>query len=200
MKARTREQWMLAGVEALRPRFEAAGHPIPEKVRVSTGWPGGKGTKRSTIGQCWATATVADGTAAIFISPVLSDPVAILATLTHELCHAADDCKSGHRKGFIEIAKSVGLVKPWTATTPDEGLKADLAAIAKRLGTFDHGAIAQSGRSTQTTRMLKVVCPDCGCVVRMTRKWLDTAGAPKCGCGTYMEEDLAGLLRRFVGR
>lgn len=184
----TREQWMLKGVEALRPLFVAAGHPIPTKVRVSTGWPGGKGTKRTTIGQCWATSASADGVAAIFISPVLSDPVAILATLTHELAHAADDCSHAHKGPFIAIAKAVGLVKPWTSTSPNPELAETLKGIAKRLGTFDHGAMRQSTRVTQTTRMLKVQCIYCGCVVRMTRKWLDEAGAPTCGCGSMMEE------------
>lgn len=29
-------------------------------------------------------------------------------------------------------------------------------------------------------RLLKVTCPTCGYVVRTTRKWLETAGAPIC--------------------
>lgn len=33
------------------------------------------------------------------------------------------------------------------------------------------------------SRLLKLTCEGCGCVVRMTRKWIDTAGAPTCGCG-----------------
>jgi hypothetical protein len=35
--------------------------------------------------------------------------------------------------------------------------------------------------------LLKVTC-ECGCVVRMTRKWLDEVGPPTCGCGTAMVE------------
>jgi hypothetical protein len=40
----------------------------------------------------------------------------------------------------------------------------------------------------QSTRMLKVACPDCGCVCRMARTWLDCAGAPTCACGAGMVE------------
>lgn len=186
-RTKTREQWLLAGVEALRPVFAGHGITVPP-VRVSTGWPGGKGTKRTTIGQCWPTVTVSDSIPAIFISPVLTDPVAILATLTHELCHAADDCHSGHRKGFITLAKAVGLVKPWTSTSPDPVLLGTLKVIAKKLGSYDHGSITNVGRIVQTTRMLRVSCPGCGCVARMTRKWLDESGTPTCGCGTEMIE------------
>ena len=38
----------------------------------------------------------------------------------------------------------------------------------------------------QTTRMLKVECPACGCIIRMTSKWLEEVGTPTCGCGTRM--------------
>jgi hypothetical protein len=185
----TREQWMLAGIEALRPHFAAAGIDIPEHVRISTGWPGGKGTKASVIGQCWASSTVSDGTSAIFISPVLKSPVAILSTIVHELVHAVDDCKSGHRGAFVKMAKAVGLMKPWTSTPPSLSLLSTLAAIADDLGPLDHGSISTSSRKgVQTTRMLKVECLTCGCVLRMTRKWLAEAGLPTCGCGSEMEE------------
>ena len=43
--------------------------------------------------------------------------------------------------------------------------------------------------SEQGTRMIKVTCADCGCVVRMTRKWLDEQGAPTCGCGGAMHAE-----------
>lgn len=36
------------------------------------------------------------------------------------------------------------------------------------------------------SRMLKVECPRCGCVVRMARSWMSRAGMPACGCGARM--------------
>lgn len=45
-----------------------------------------------------------------------------------------------------------------------------------------------SARPTQGTRMLKVACADCGCVVRMTRTWIERVGLPTCGCGSAMQE------------
>lgn len=34
----------------------------------------------------------------------------------------------------------------------------------------------------QTTRLIKVVCPYCECIARITRQWLSEVGAPFCGC------------------
>jgi hypothetical protein len=34
-----RQQWLEAVVEALRTKFAEAGYTVPEKIRVSIGWP-----------------------------------------------------------------------------------------------------------------------------------------------------------------
>jgi len=185
----TREQWLLAGVDCLRSIFVDAGFPIPSRVRVSVGWPGGRGKKSGVIGQCWPTDMAGDGLHHIFISPKLTDPVEVLATLAHELVHASVPKGSKHRGPFVKAAAKIGLVAPWTATKPSADFADALKAYAEGLGTYDHGGLTALGRqAVQTTRMLKVECPDCGCVVRMTRKWLDEAGAPTCGCGGEMQE------------
>lgn len=185
--AMTREAWLLAATEAMRPDFEAAGFPIPV-VRVSVGWPSGRSAKRDTIGQCWY--TTEDGAPAIFISPVLTKPVAVLATLRHELVHASVPQGSKHRGPFVKVAKAVGLIGPWTATVAGPELVLALDALAERLGQYGHAAVSKGdgGRKVQGTRMLKVECLDCGCIVRMTRKWIEDSGLPKCGCGGEMEE------------
>lgn len=33
---------------------------------------------------------------------------------------------------------------------------------------------------TQTTRLIKYQCRACGCIIRITRKWIDEVGAPLC--------------------
>lgn len=185
----SREAWMLAAVEELRPVFAEAGHPIPEHVRVSVGWPGGRGKKKGVVGQCWPGTSVADGIAAIFVSPVRVDPLDVLETLTHELVHAGGICD--HKRGFAAAAAKVGLVgdPAWTGTAIHPAARERFARLAEKLGTYDHAGISASERQRiQGTRMLKVECRDCGCVIRMTRKWLDEAGVPKCGCGGPMEE------------
>lgn len=183
----SREAWLTAAVEEMRPMFSEAGATLPARIRVSVGFPGGrKSSKTKTIGECWSTAAVADGVPTILISPLIADPVTMLSTLVHELVHAADDCKSGHKKPFQTLAAAVGLTGKWTATVASEDLAKVLTKMAKRLGDIDHGVLSPAAGKKQTTRMLKVECPGCGCVVRMTRKWLDEAGTPTCGCGTRM--------------
>lgn len=191
--ADTREAWLLRACNALRPIFEEAGEEVPA-LRVSVGWPGGRGKKDSVIGQCWSKASSADEVAALFISPVLVDPARILDVLAHEIIHAIDDCTSGHRGRFAKIAKAIGLTGPMTATTAGEALKVRLDEIAEALGDYPHAAMlkaaANSGPKTQGTRMLKVECAEgSGYVVRMTRKWIDEYGTPACPChGESMEE------------
>lgn len=185
----TREAWLLNAANALRPLFEALGEEVPA-LRVSVGWPGGRGKKGSVIGQCWSKASSTDEVASLFISPVLIDPLTILATLAHEIVHAIDDCESGHRGRFTKIAKGLGLEGPMTATTAGAELTETLKEIAADLGEFPHAAMTGggtgSGPKKQGTRMLKVECPEDGYTVRTTAKWL-AVGTPVCPCGTEME-------------
>ena len=189
---KTREQWLLQAVKALEPDFKKAGVELPP-VRVSIGWPGGRGNKQHVIGQCWMSAAVADGQPAIFISPALSEekPERILGVLIHELVHAVGNY--GHKGQFSRLAKQMGLTPPWTATGESEPLKERLARLAKRLGPFPH-AVVDPGHGlvgtgparppVQTTRMLKLACPECGYTVRTTAKWI-SVGLPICPVEGY---------------
>lgn len=186
----TREAWLTAAVEALTPLIEAVDAAVPP-VRVSVGFPGGRGRKNAVIGQCWAAEAATDKVAQVFISPTIVEPVQVLATLLHELIHAADANKSGHRGQFARIARAVGLQAPMTATTPSEALSATLRAVADGLGMFPHAALrtgVSGAHKPQGTRMLKIECAWCGYVLRTTRKWLDE-GLPTCHCGGPFEEN-----------
>jgi hypothetical protein len=92
------------------------------------------------------------------------------------------------REGFRGKATAIGLVGKMTATTVGEELLPKLTAIAERLGDYPHSVLKPSGKEkVQTTRMLKLECPEDGYIVRTTAKWLDV-GYPSCPCGTEMEE------------
>jgi hypothetical protein len=189
----TREQWLTDAVAALTPRFEALSLTVPT-VRVSVGWPGGRGKKNAVIGQCWSTAASADGVAQLFISPVLDDPVQVLSTLLHELAHAVDDNEHGHRGPFVRTVRGLGLVGKPTATVASEELAEELAELVEELGEYPHARLTSlaGGPKKQTTRMLKVACPGTGYTVRMTRKWIDEVGLPVCPCcDEKMEEVVA---------
>lgn len=201
-KFATREEWLVAAIDALRPRFELVGATIPA-VRVSVGWPGGRGKKNSVIGQCWAGSAATDGVAQVFISPVLGTVVGsegtegVLDVLLHELVHAVDDNKSGHKGEFTKLAKGLGLTGKMTATVAGPELTAHLTDLADRLGPYPHAAITAGadgadGPSKQGTRMLKVECVEgSGYMVRMTRKWLDEYGTPACPCHSERMEEAA---------
>ena len=90
----TREQWLQNAVIALTPLFSTKGYSVPN-CHVSCGF-ASSDVKRGHIGQCWGTKASADKVNQIFISPALSDSVAVLDTLMHELIHAVDDCKNKH--------------------------------------------------------------------------------------------------------
>lgn len=183
----TREEWLVAATDALRPLFAALGEEIPT-VRVSVGFAGGRGSKTSTIGQCWSGAASADGTAQIFVSPVLGDAARVLDVLAHEIVHAVNFSRgeSGHGAAFARIAKRLGLEGKMTATVAGGALASELRAIANRLGAYPHAALsAADGLGSvpkQGTRMLKVECPESGYTLRTTAKWLDAYGAPICPC------------------
>lgn len=183
----TREAWLTAAVRALTPVLEATGASVPP-VRVSVGWPGGRGKKQAVIGQCWAAEASADSVAQVFISPVLSDPALVLSTLLHELVHAVDSNKSGHRGQFARIARAAGLEGKMTATVASDALSARLQPVIDGLGTYPHAALragSQGAHKPQGTRMLKVECMHCGYTVRTTQKWIDQ-GMPSCPCGVIM--------------
>lgn len=178
----TREEWLTEAVEMFVPLFESVGAKVPE-VRVSVGWPGGRGKKNGVIGQCWNKNASADKVAQIFISPVLDDAVRVLDVLAHELIHAIDEGQSGHRGAFREMALAIGLEGKMTATVAGPTLRAELVSMASDLGAYPHAALnpGLSGIKKQGTRMLKVTCPESGYIIRTTAKWLDM-GTPSCPC------------------
>jgi len=203
----TREEWLQALVGSLRPVFSETGINIPTNIRVACGWPRVRGgTSRHVIGQCWPTVVSKDGTSEIFVSPVLDDGVEVGAVLVHELIHAIDDCRNGHRAAFRKIALAVGLEGPMRSTVAGPYLRQRLNVLCAKLGSYPHAclgtpinspkqadpAIVPSSGKSQGTRLRKVVCnrPDCGYAIWTTRRWL-TVGTPLCACGSIMREKTA---------
>ena len=191
----TREVWLLTLMERMRPDFDRAGFPLPGKIRASCSWPSKSAlaAKKKRIGEAWSSDNSGDKHFETFISPVLQDSITVGATLAHELVHCAVGLREGHRGRFVVCAKALGLEGKMTATVAGEALKARLQEIIAEIGEYPHAELKYSNApKKQTTRMLKVECPDCGCIVRMTRKWLDECGPPTCACGCEMVADGEG--------
>lgn len=217
----TREAWLNSAVEFFRPRFEEVGMPLPEKVHVSVGFPDGfGGESKYVLAICFARMASTGDINEIFISPEYDDTITVLGVLIHELIHAADDNKSGHKGAFAEAATRLGLTGKMTATVPGVTLAAELITISETLGKYPHkrtkvfeiladikanpvpaerkvpvgsaptGTIPRitSGRTSQKTYMLKLVCPSGdGFSVRATAKMIGI-GYPSCPCGQVMCE------------
>lgn len=184
-RTQSREQWLLDAVEIFRPWLADQEKPLPETVRVSVGWP--KGKRKTTIGVCHSSASAADGAPQIFISPAIAEETQVLATLLHELVHAADDCKNGHKAEFARVARGLGLTGKMTATEPGNDLFVRLYDVIGKLGEYPH-AVLTSAAPKQSTRMIKLHAPKCcGMILRTTQKWLDEAGTPFCPHMVEME-------------
>lgn len=205
-----REQWLSGCVEAFRPWFVDAAQSLhtpllPSYLHVSCGWPSEHALSRSArvIGQCFITGVSKGRVNEIFISPWLDNPVDVAATLLHECIHAADNCQHGHsQKVFGQLARHFGLDGELTSTHPSDELVVRLNCIARQLGSYPHSTLdaAQLGLPPldpskikfrcpkpgrirkQSTRLLKLACPECGYTIRTTSKWV-AVGLPTCVCG-----------------
>lgn len=204
----TRESWLHAAIEMLRPMFVQVGFPIPERIHVSVGFSAkGKGGENSIIrGECWKRMASEDDVNHVFISPEIGDTATVLAVLMHELIHAALDNEDGHAKRFAEAATRLGMTKPFTTATPDMALSAELIVMASELGDYGHAKLnahvnvkapvgpngepirITSGPKTQTNRHIKVACPQhTDYALRGSRAVLAVA-LPSCGiCGEEMK-------------
>jgi hypothetical protein len=156
-------------------RFE-----IPERVRVSLGWPkGGSGTEK--LGQCFSPKVSGDEFHEIFISPKLEDPVRLIGVSAHELVHATVGTEAGHRAPFRRVAVAVGLTGPMRATEESEEFAAWVRDhVLPIIGSYPASAITAPEKTRSVNRRIKCECPRCGMLVMTTRQWLEKVGAPDC--------------------
>jgi hypothetical protein len=172
-----RQQWLELTVEALRGRFAGVGYTVPEKIRVSIGWPK-RAASCGAIGECWSTEASSDRHAELFISPELTDGVRIADVLAHELVHATVGTAAGHKKPFKQCALRVGLSGPMRSTSAGPEFIAWAESLFKRIGPYPAGFLTDSPK--QGTRLLKCECATCGYLARVSQKWLALSGPPIC--------------------
>jgi hypothetical protein len=177
-KYKTREEWLLAAVEAVRPLFQEKRHELPHDCQVSCGF-ASTGTRSHHIGQCWSRSSSTYERNQIFISPALHEPVEVLDTLVHELVHAVDNCEHKHGKEFKKIALSLGMVGPMRSAGAGPELKAKLEGIAMSLGPYPHGKLKVVHQKAISRSRPRAKCPTCGFQVPMLKRFL-AYGAPIC--------------------
>jgi len=172
-----REEYLIKAIVELGYIFDRYDYELPE-VHVSCSWPGG-GSANKLIGECWSRSASKAGINEIFISPTIESGDKALEILAHELIHAIDDCKHGHRKEFSHIMKKIGLEGKPTATRAGERLRGEIAEIVELIGEYPHSAVRISAPK-QKSRQLKASCDECGAVWRMSNKWLLLAATCPC--------------------
>lgn len=180
-----REAWLQTATQALRAHFSAQGFTIPDNVRSTCGWPSKSATarKKRRIGECWSDDASDGKQFEIFISPALADPLSVIETLAHELCHATVGLKAGHGAAFKRCATAIGLEGKMTSTTPGPAFKAWFAA--QSFAPYPHETLnASNAGKKQATRLIKAECPECLAegepyIVRASQSTLDR-GAPYC--------------------
>jgi len=176
---KNREDWLDAAVSELRPVFDSVSFPLPDKIRVTCGFPSSRAkANNARIGEHWSPSASSDGSHEILISPTVDDQVDVFATLVHELAHAATD-GDGHGTRFRTCVRALWLEGKPTATVAGQVFRQKFANLLDQIGAYPHARLNVSGRKIQATRLLKACCPSCGYVVRITKKWADQ-GLPIC--------------------
>lgn len=192
-----RESWLEEAVKVLKPLFVKAEMPCPD-VRVSCGFPsvGALSPKKRRIGECWDGLMSKDGKPQLFISPLLVETGSaggVLATLVHEMVHAAIGNKAGHGPKFKKAMVKIGLEGKPTSTTANSVLVEHFQDILTRMENYPHSElILTKERKVQTVRMHKCECPECGYTIRLAKKWLDV-GIPDCPASHHKERTILML-------
>lgn len=184
----TREGWLELAIDKPRPLFAAQGCVLPTNIRVTVGFTSRGGKK--AIGQVWSDTASEGGFFDIFVHPSIPQ-VRALDVLVHELCHIGAGLKCGHKGKFSILAKAMGLVGKMTATTASEELTATMNNLD--LPPYPHFLLNTDSESTapkkQTTRMHKASCPCCEYTIRISQKWIEEAGLPRCPrCDVELEQ------------
>lgn len=202
----TREAWLRAATNELRPFFDRCGYQLPENIRFAIAFPS-TGRRGKRVGECWHSSTSADSAYEIFIRADLFEPEQVLGVLIKELVHTLLPADAGHGKTFKTAATRIGLEGPMRQATPGPLLRERLQALAAALGPLPHaqlyidqqpmtirGSIGVDVPKKQSTRYRKAVCTDetCPYTVRVASAHVINIGPPHCPRHGAMVVDLPG--------
>ncbi len=110
--------------------------------------------------------------------------VRVADILLHEMVHTMFP-EHGHKAGFEYTCRALGLVGKMTATYAGPALKERIEKhVVKVLGRYPHKRVnlVPRGQRKKGSRLIKCECESCGCVIRLTRKWIAQAPAKGIAC------------------
>jgi hypothetical protein len=191
----TREGWLKAALLAMIPWLKDDAELVldPEIAPVMVGW--AKGVRgRNPIGACYhpGVAPKAKEVRAIFIFPTIDDPVEVIATLLHEMVHAALPPEVKHKGPFKKAVKALGLAGKATATFAEPGspLHDKITALAQELGPYPHSKLVVTGPAKKGAGWPRYESTTIqGYKVLVSPKMLDAYGPPLDPNGETMGPD-----------
>jgi|TARA_R110000765_G_scaffold93293_1_gene175970 hypothetical protein len=154
--------WLEKATQELQTQvFTPAKLRVPNQLRLNVGSMTGTAKDRNhTLGCCYRK-DVANGVNMITLNistTQAKDSGRVLDVLVHELIHAIDNNKHGHKGEFRKMALAVGLKGKMTATIATKKLKKVLAGIVKKIGKFPTKAVSLEGLQKDVNRNLKLEC------------------------------------------
>ena len=107
----TREDWLNAAVEHMRPLFIKHKLELPPKISVSCGFPskGGISKERRTTGETWPSTATFDATVHVFVSPLEDEPHRVIGILARQLIQAALPDDAGFGPNFKAACSELGF-------------------------------------------------------------------------------------------
>lgn len=176
---RTRDAWLQAVSGAMTSWYADLGFPLPP-FEIRSGFPS-VGRRSPNITDSWSQ----DGgqSYVIFVRPDRGETIDVAAAVAFQMCRIAVGDRDAHGYLFRHIAISIGLRGTKTESPPGTLFKELIKPTIDDAGPIpvqEMSSTDQGKKTTQSTRLLKVYCKDCGYVARVSRKWLDAVGTPHC--------------------
>lgn len=178
MSYNTREAWLQAAIEQLRPHFQPHA-ALPAKLHALISFPF---RSSKAQGQWFPAGMLADKLPLVLVTPDVKDPVKVLDILVHELIHVATP-GARHGKEFKELATKVGHTgrMPSSHGTPE--LLKKLGQLLSALGPYPH-AVFHADNQTKPKgekTSVKYVSPEVeGYSCWVSKKQAAEIGAPIC--------------------
>ncbi len=189
----TREEWAERIVVALFPMLVDEGiTPVGNDrgVRIAIA-----PLPASKLGVCYSANKSRDGSVNIItLSTAEADPAALVHTLLHELWHAFDDCRSGHRNRWKRWANHIGIEIRGTDVRGPIAARMVNQALAEVGVPLSH-VVTVYERDKARSSQVRFECPKCGIHVHMPLKLADDArNKVGCvGCSVVMVRGMEGV-------
>jgi len=183
----TREQWLDAAVAAIRARIPEIG----SRIRCAPGFPR-TFTRSGTVAEVIPDTDSQDGHFEVLIAPTLADPEGVFVALLGQVLHTLPGALTVASRAYRDALTNWGLAIEGQDVSPTADFIEHWQGDIDGLGPYPHAAVTVATRKVQSTRMLKLTCPQCGYIVRTTGKWL-AQGLPTCHDGAqFVAESTEG--------